>query len=75
MDYGIVCADHPYDIFAMEAFARSGQRPYSSPAEEVLADLTARGTTVDQLYSMLAEMEAWGCLGFLEEHGNAHSTQ
>lgn len=65
----IVCVDHPYDIFALEAFGRSGQRPYSSPAQEVLADFTARGITVDQLYSMLAEMEAWGCLDILEEHG------
>ena len=58
-------------MFAIEAFARHGLRVYSSPAQEVLADFGARGITVDQLYVMLGDMEAWGCMAILEDHGKS----
>ena len=61
--------DHPYDIFASDAFARNGLRPYTSPADQVIADFVARGITVDQLYSMLADMDAGGCMAVIESHG------
>lgn len=64
-----VAVESPYDIFACEAFARNGLRPYTSPAEQVIADFIARGISVDQLYCMLADMDAWGCMEVLEDHG------
>ena len=60
-------------MFAIEAFARHGLRTYSSPAQEVLADFGARGITVDQLYTMLGDMEAWGCMSILEDRGKSTS--
>lgn len=61
--------DSPYDIFACEAFARNGLRPYSSAADQVIADFASRGISVDQLYRMLEEMDAWGCMAVLEDYG------
>lgn len=61
--------DPPYDIFAREAFARNGLRPYTSPADQVIADFVSRGISVDQLYCMLGEMDAWGCMAILEDYG------
>ncbi len=53
----------------MAAFARAGQRMDSSPAEEVLADFASLGLTVDDLYTILAQMDARQCMELLEEHG------
>ena len=65
----VVCLDHPYDIFACDSFSRNGLRPYTSPAEEVIRDFVSRGISVDQLYCMLAGMDAWGCMALLEDYG------
>lgn len=56
-------------MYAIQEFSRSGQRQYSSPAQEVLTDFNARGIKVDELYGLLAEMEAWGCMDIIEKHG------
>lgn len=64
-----IITDSPYDIFACDAFARNGLRPYTSPAEQVIADFIARAISVDQLYYMLSEMDAWGCMAVIEDHG------
>ena len=65
----LLSIDSPYDIFACEAFARNGLRPYSSPADQVIADFACRGIGVDQLYCMLADMDAWGSMTVLEDYG------
>lgn len=59
----------PYDIFAADSFVRNGMQPYSSPADQVIADFIARGISVDTLYCMLAEMEAEGCMAVLKNYG------
>ena len=58
-------------MFARDAFARNGLRPYTSPAEQVIADFVARGITVDELYVMLGGMDAWGCMAVVEQYGKA----
>ena len=69
MIVAVVCLDHPYDIFACDTFARNGLRAYTSPAEEVIRDFVSRGISVDELYCMLAGMDAWGCMAVLEDYG------
>ena len=64
--------DRPYDILDVNMFLHSGKGAYTSPAEQVLQDFIARGINVDELYCMLAEMEAEGCMRILEKHGEAN---
>ena len=59
----------PYDLLAIQAITRNGLQPYTSPADQLITDLHVRGVSVDQLYLMLASMEAWQCMAILESYG------
>ncbi len=61
--------NHYNAIYDTSAFARAGLRMDSSPAEELLTDLTSLGITVDQLYISLHKMDAIKCMNTLVQYG------
>lgn len=56
-------------MYDVDAFVQAGQRPHTSPAEEVIMDLITLGMTVDSLYRILHTMDARQCMETLAEYG------